>query len=173
MLIEYVPFGDLLGYLRKSRGLNDTYYKDPDIKPQTNLRSQQLMKFAWQIADGMSYLSSKSVSLRSLELFGTLNQIEMVLNVFLFRNNPATSNIYIALNWRISYLSSIRVSNSRKMPLHLLTIGRDTCLMGRQIWIVIMITIFTMTMIIVMMTMTIIMIFTIMINIIILLSWGK
>ena len=173
VLIEYVPFGDLLGYLRKSRGLNDTYYKDPDIKPQTNLRSQQLMKFAWQIADGMSYLSSKSVSLRSLELFGTLNQIEMVLNVFLFRNNPATSNIYITRNWGISYLSSIRVSNSRKMPLHLLTIGRDTCLMGRQIWIVIMIAIFTMTMIIVMMTMTIIMIFTIMINIIILLSWGK
>ena len=131
------------------------------------------MKFAWQIADGMSYLSSKSVSLRSLELFGTLNQIEMVLNVFLFRNNPATSNIYITRNWGISYLSRIRVSNSRKMPLHLLTIGRDTCLMGRQIWIVIMITIFTMTMIIVMMTMTIIMIFTIMINIIIFLSWGK
>ena len=86
MLIEYVPFGDLLGYLRKSRGLNDTYYKDPDIKPKTNLRSQQLVKFAWQVADGMSYLSSKSVS---------LNQIEMVLDVFLFRNNPATSNIYI------------------------------------------------------------------------------
>ncbi len=63
MLIEYVPYGDLLGYLRKSRGLNDTYYKDPDIKPQTSLTSQQLMRFAWQIADGMSYLSSKSVSL--------------------------------------------------------------------------------------------------------------
>ena len=62
VLIEYVPFGDLLGYLRKSRGLNDTYYKDPEIKPQTNLTSQQLIKFAWQIADGMSYLSSISVS---------------------------------------------------------------------------------------------------------------
>ena len=62
VLIEYVPFGDLLGYLRKSRGLKDTYYKDPDIKPRTNLTSQQLMKFAWQIADGMSYLSSESVS---------------------------------------------------------------------------------------------------------------
>ena len=61
VLIEYVPFGDLLGYLRKSRGLNDTYYKDPDIKPKTSLTSQQLMKFAWQIADGMSYLSSKRV----------------------------------------------------------------------------------------------------------------
>ncbi|XP_066024208.1 deleted in malignant brain tumors 1 protein isoform X2 [Pocillopora verrucosa] len=66
ILIEYVPFGDLLGYLRKSRGLNDTYYKDPDIKPRTNLTSQQLMKFAWQIADGMSYLSSESIIHRDL-----------------------------------------------------------------------------------------------------------
>jgi len=66
VLIEYVPFGDLLGYLRKSRGLNDTYYKDPDIKPKTSLTSQQLMKFAWQIADGMSYLSSKRIIHRDL-----------------------------------------------------------------------------------------------------------
>ena len=33
-----------------------------NIKPQTNLTSQQLMKFAWQIAGGMSYLSSIPVS---------------------------------------------------------------------------------------------------------------
>ena len=66
VLIEYVPYGDLLGYLRKSRGLNDTYYKDPDIKPKSSLTSQQLMKFAWQIADGMNYLSLRkaSISLR-------------------------------------------------------------------------------------------------------------
>ena len=69
MLIEYVPYGDLLGYLRKSRGLNDTYYKDPDIKPQTSLTSQQLIKFAWQVADGMSYLSSRSVSASTLKEF--------------------------------------------------------------------------------------------------------
>ena len=69
MLIEYVPYGDLLGYLRKSRGLNDTYYKDPDIKPQTSLTSQQLIKFAWQVADGMSYLSSRSVSASALRNF--------------------------------------------------------------------------------------------------------
>ncbi|XP_068734088.1 tyrosine kinase receptor Cad96Ca-like [Montipora capricornis] len=66
VLIEYVPYGDLLGYLRKSRGLHDTYYKDPDIKPQTTLTSQQLMKFAWQIADGMKYLSSRSIIHRDL-----------------------------------------------------------------------------------------------------------
>ena len=61
VLIEYVPYGDLLGYLRKSRGLSDTYFKDPDMKPQTNLTAEQLMKFAWQVADGMCYLSSKKV----------------------------------------------------------------------------------------------------------------
>ena len=61
VIIEYVPHGDLLGYLRKSRGLNDTYYKDPDVKPNTNLTSQQLIKFAWQVADGMDYLSNKKV----------------------------------------------------------------------------------------------------------------
>ena len=61
VIIEYVPYGDLLGYLRKSRGLNDTYYKDPDVKPRTNLTSQQLIKFAWQVADGMEYLSNKKV----------------------------------------------------------------------------------------------------------------
>ncbi|XP_015765383.1 PREDICTED: platelet-derived growth factor receptor alpha-like isoform X2 [Acropora digitifera] len=66
VLIEYVPYGDLLGYLRKSRGLNDTYFKDPDIKPKTSLTSQQLMKFAWQIADGMSYLSLRKVIHRDL-----------------------------------------------------------------------------------------------------------
>ena len=61
VLIEYVPYGDLLGYLRKSRGLNDTYFKDPDVKLQTNLTAEQLMRLAWQIADGMFYLSSKKV----------------------------------------------------------------------------------------------------------------
>ncbi|XP_015760642.1 PREDICTED: hemicentin-1-like isoform X2 [Acropora digitifera] len=66
VIIEYVPYGDLRGYLRKSRGLNDNYFKDPDIKPQTNLSSMQLMLMSWQIADGMSYLSSRKIIHRDL-----------------------------------------------------------------------------------------------------------
>ena len=66
VLIEYIPYGDLLGYLRKSRGLNDSYYKDPDVKPETNLTSDQLIQFAWQIADGMKYLSSNKVLRRAI-----------------------------------------------------------------------------------------------------------
>ena len=63
VIIEYVPYGDPLGYPRKSRGQHDTYYKDPDVKPRTNLTSKQLIRLAWQIADGMSYLASKKVML--------------------------------------------------------------------------------------------------------------
>ncbi|XP_044170110.1 tyrosine kinase receptor Cad96Ca-like [Acropora millepora] len=66
VIIEYVPYGDLLGYLRKSRGLNDNYFKDPDIKPQTSLSSLRLILMSWQIADGMSYLSSKKIIHRDL-----------------------------------------------------------------------------------------------------------
>ncbi|XP_022793273.1 tyrosine kinase receptor Cad96Ca-like [Stylophora pistillata] len=96
VLIEYVPFGDLLGYLRKSRGLNDTYYKDPDIKPQTNLRSQQLMKFAWQFADGMSYLSSKSIIHRDLAARNVLVGEDETCKVtdFGMARNVQEENIY-------------------------------------------------------------------------------
>lgn len=61
VIIEYVPFGDLLGYLRKSRGEEDDYYSDPEIKPDTNLSSQQLIRFAWHVTDGMTYLASEKV----------------------------------------------------------------------------------------------------------------
>ncbi|XP_066025253.1 LOW QUALITY PROTEIN: fibroblast growth factor receptor 2 [Pocillopora verrucosa] len=66
VLTEYVPFGDLLGYLRKSRGLNDSYYSNPKFTAETSLTADKLMKFAWQIADGMSYLSTKCIIHRDL-----------------------------------------------------------------------------------------------------------
>ena len=61
VLIEYVPYGDLLGFLRRSRGQKDNYYNNPDETPKTHLTLQQLMKFALEIADGMSFLSSNNV----------------------------------------------------------------------------------------------------------------
>lgn len=65
-ITEYVPYGDLLGYLRKSRGLHDTYYKDPDFKPQSSLKPKQLFGFALDIANGMEFLSSKKIVHRDL-----------------------------------------------------------------------------------------------------------
>ncbi|CAH3165569.1 unnamed protein product, partial [Pocillopora meandrina] len=66
VIIEYVPYGDLLGYLRRSRGLHDCYYEYPEIKPATYLTSEQILTFAWQIADGMQYISSKRIIHRDL-----------------------------------------------------------------------------------------------------------
>ena len=60
VITEYVPYGDLLGYLRKSQGLNDIYYRN--TKKLTPLKADKLLRFAWQIANGMEYLSSKKVS---------------------------------------------------------------------------------------------------------------
>ena len=61
VLIEYTPYGDLLGFLRRSRGLHDEYYKDPDRIPETSLTPNQLLKFAFEIADGMSFLAFNNV----------------------------------------------------------------------------------------------------------------
>ena len=61
VVISFVPFGDLLGYLRKSRGQNDHYYNDPDMMPKTSLTSEELMQFAEDIASGMEFLESNKV----------------------------------------------------------------------------------------------------------------
>ena len=61
VLFEYIPYGDLLGYLRRSRGLHDTYYNDADSKPASSLTSEQLLKFAREIAEGMNFLSERKV----------------------------------------------------------------------------------------------------------------
>ena len=60
VITEFLPYVDLLGFLRKKRGLHDNYY-DIDHLPETSLTPMQLMKFAWEISDGMSYLSEKEV----------------------------------------------------------------------------------------------------------------
>ncbi|XP_022806967.1 fibroblast growth factor receptor 3-like [Stylophora pistillata] len=59
VVVEYAQYGDLLEYLRKSRGVRDNYYSNPSFKPRTDLTSKQLLRFAWQISDGMDYLSKK------------------------------------------------------------------------------------------------------------------
>ena len=61
LILEYVPYGDLLGYLRKSRGMEDKYYTCPE-SCQQEVTSYDLLSFAQQIASGMSFLASKKVN---------------------------------------------------------------------------------------------------------------
>jgi len=60
LILEYAPYGDLLGYLRKSRGLEDKYYSSPECCQQ-EVTSYDLLSFAQQISAGMSFLASKKV----------------------------------------------------------------------------------------------------------------
>lgn len=61
IVLEYLPYGDLLGYLRKSRGLEDTY-NTGEKRPNSRLTEKDLLSFAWMIADGMSYLATLKVN---------------------------------------------------------------------------------------------------------------
>ena len=60
LILEYAPYGDLLGYLRKSRGLEDKYYSSPE-SCQQEVTSYDLLSFAQQVSAGMSFLASKKV----------------------------------------------------------------------------------------------------------------
>lgn len=60
IITEFTPYGDLLGFLRKKRGLEDAYYNTERL-PRRSVTSHQLMQFAWEIADGMAHLSSAKV----------------------------------------------------------------------------------------------------------------
>ncbi|XP_074633212.1 uncharacterized protein LOC141891999 isoform X2 [Acropora palmata] len=65
IITEFTPYGDLLGFLRKKRGLEDAYYNTERL-PRRSVTSHQLMQFAWEIADGMAHLSSAKIVHRDL-----------------------------------------------------------------------------------------------------------
>ena len=60
--MEYLPCGDLLGYMRKCRGIKDRYYLG-EGRAQ-DLDNYDLVLFAKQIAAGMVFLGSRGVSKR-------------------------------------------------------------------------------------------------------------
>ena len=60
LIVEYLPRGDLLGYMRKSRGINDKYYCGEGQAQE--LTTYDLVTFSKQIATGMVFLGSRGVS---------------------------------------------------------------------------------------------------------------
>ena len=87
-ITEYIPYGDLLGYLRKSRGLQDTYYKDPDIKPQSSLTPKQLFRFAWDIANGMEFLSSQKVTCAYMHYYHDSHEFKIEMSKLISHTLP-------------------------------------------------------------------------------------
>ncbi|XP_068691056.1 vascular endothelial growth factor receptor 1-like [Montipora foliosa] len=64
LIMEYLPCGDLLGYLRKSRGIFDKHYCGKlAVAP---LKTYDLMSFSNQIATGMVFLASRGIIHRDL-----------------------------------------------------------------------------------------------------------
>ncbi|XP_044176852.1 tyrosine kinase receptor Cad96Ca-like isoform X2 [Acropora millepora] len=64
LLMEYLPSGDLLGFLRKSRGIVDKYYRGEG--EVANLKTYDLVSFSNQIATGMVFLASRGIIHRDL-----------------------------------------------------------------------------------------------------------
>ena len=59
LIMEYLASGDLLGYLRKSRGIVDKYHFGEG--GTLHLTTYDLVSFAKQIASGMVFLGSRGV----------------------------------------------------------------------------------------------------------------
>ena len=57
--MEYLAYGDLLGYLRKSRGIDDKYHCGEG--EAVELGTYDMVSFAKQIATGMRFLASRGV----------------------------------------------------------------------------------------------------------------
>ena len=83
MLMEYLVRGDLLGYLRKSRGIHDKYHLGQGNVSE--LQIYDLVLFAKQIAAGMVFLGSRGVSshLKKIRLQQNSTYKKFILIMFL------------------------------------------------------------------------------------------
>ncbi|XP_078371013.1 uncharacterized protein LOC144654681 isoform X2 [Oculina patagonica] len=66
VILEFVPHGDLLGYLKKSKGETDDYYNLKSEEAPQKIPKQQLYTFACDIARGMEFISAHQLVHRDL-----------------------------------------------------------------------------------------------------------
>eukprot|EP00914_Ancora_sagittata_P013128 GHVO01025579.1.p1 GENE.GHVO01025579.1~~GHVO01025579.1.p1 ORF type:complete len:699 (+),score=42.80 GHVO01025579.1:45-2141(+) len=95
VIVEFAPHGNLRDFLRSRRPTISTEY--PDLKTQTSLASssniayKDLVSFAYQVARGMEYLSSKMCIHRDLAARNVLVGVDYILKIADFglsRNLP-------------------------------------------------------------------------------------
>ncbi|CAH1269118.1 FGFR1 [Branchiostoma lanceolatum] len=60
LIVEYVPNGDLLSFLRKDRTTRNVTYENLHTESRT-LQNTDLISFAWQVSKGMCYLASMQI----------------------------------------------------------------------------------------------------------------
>ncbi|XP_035679045.1 kin of IRRE-like protein 3 [Branchiostoma floridae] len=65
LVVEYVPNGDLLSFLRRDRAARNVTYANLHTESRT-LQNTDLISFAWQVSKGMCYLASKQCIHRDL-----------------------------------------------------------------------------------------------------------
>ena len=94
--MEYLPYGDLLGYLRKSRGINDNY-NTGEKRPNSRLTEKDLLSFAWMIADGMNYLATMKV-----------NQSFRIMVNFLALRSRGTEYVYSSICIYVKNMNEVR-----------------------------------------------------------------
>ena len=88
VILEFVPHGDLLGYLKKSRGENDNYYNLTTKSMPCKITEQQLYQFAYDIACGMEFLSAHQVSCLVCET--PIVYLVLQLLVFIWKRTDTT-----------------------------------------------------------------------------------
>lgn len=93
VIVEYAPHGNLRDFLREHRPPNTNGYETPlsIFSPQKSLTYKDLLSFAFQVARGMEYLSSKMCIHRDLAARNVLVAEDSVLKIADFgltRNIP-------------------------------------------------------------------------------------
>ena len=104
MIMEYLVYGDLLGYLRKSRGIHDKYHLGQGSVPE--LEIYDLVLFAKQIAAGMVFLGSKGVSNHLIEIKLQQNSTGWV---HIWTNSTSLTGDHIVVCWCIVIFKHIFV----------------------------------------------------------------
>ena len=70
MIMEYMSHGDLLGFLRASRGHYGMYTVNPGIRnhqpPNLQLSSRDLLSIGAKVANGMRFLADRKVCIYNL-----------------------------------------------------------------------------------------------------------
>jgi len=62
VIVEYAPYGNLREFLRERRAAVDGFHDDAENQQNSSLTYRDLLSFAFQVARGLEYMSSRMVN---------------------------------------------------------------------------------------------------------------